>query len=187
MPTFDININGLGGLQGPGGKQWSITYPGGVDYHVLNSDDTGTSYASYAYQTGMNGWANFNISYTGEPFTPAYSHINSVYLIDCQYFNNWQLGHGTINVFCYDGVTVYAGDAVAQYNNVWTYADKTWATNPAGGDWTAAAINAMQWGARICVYEDGGPPITGLSYLHVVVDYSLTLPDRSIKVRGYSF
>lgn len=69
------------------------------------------------------------------------------------------------------GGTNYYGTQVNPSSSVWTDYYYDWATNPAGGDWTAASLNAAEFGVMLVAYQYSGHAIR-TAYLDIVVTYT---------------
>lgn len=175
MPTFDINLTGNGVDVPPHGSYHYAVWVGGSgDFNNLNTigDDTYIKIWMSFFCSGGSA-ADYGC-YAGDPFIPAYSVINSVTLTSRLCVVLAPYPPPPTHVYCKVGGVTYAGSTVNVNNNVWTVVQNVWATNPAGGSWTAAAINAMQWGFYFPVvdYCSSGY-FSGCSYLHVIVDYTV--------------
>ncbi|MBA7550628.1 hypothetical protein ES705_43147 [subsurface metagenome] len=57
-------------------------------------------------------------------------------------------------------------------NNVWHTYSKEWATNPAGGNWTWAAINALQIGINMYSAAGGCPVTSCCTQVYVEINYT---------------
>jgi len=67
------------------------------------------------------------------------------------------------------GTTTYAGSTVDLTGDYTAYTAQ-WATNPAGGNWTWAAINALQAGYLTTCQDGGGGPTTEARVTQVYVE-----------------
>jgi hypothetical protein len=169
--TETETLNGVGIDTRPSGGGWTVTYVGGADYTVLNSNDDATSYKNYNYVFFGSGFGSFDESFDTTSFTSAYSTINSVTATARVYAHS--LGPDTNNSVYYrtaDGS--YYGTNVVTTADTWTTVSHTWTTNPATGvAWVPADINNEEFGFH-CQVRDSAAAYTRVSFLSVVVDYT---------------
>lgn len=138
---------------------------GAGDFTGMNADDGDTTY----WTTGTGGYKTWTYS---NPGLPAGSTINSVtvYIKGCApggYINNFY-------IIYWNGSTVYSDTVSNALTTNYTTYSKTWTTNPATGvAWTAAQVNAAEFG----VNTSGAGWGTRYTYTYVVVNYtSATAP-----------
>ena len=167
MPTATLYLTGLGTDVGAGGKNYTKAWVGLNNYTVHNDESDGT-YMGYTDNYCNGGYAADYFSYTADSFSASYTSINSVTLT-ARLYMGYTPTPTPMNVYCEVGSTRYNGSSVNCSNQTWTNVSNTWTTNPAGGNWTAATIAAMDWGYFLrwssCTQSYA-------SYLRITVDYN---------------
>lgn len=133
--------------------------------------DDGATYV-YAYQVNEGITTKYD-SYAHEAFVAPYSTINSVTL----YWRGWcatsiMQAWSQVTPFLRISGTDYAGSATYMTPSPTEYS-KTWYTNPAGGIWTASAVNDAQIGIKLIAASGFGyHAYTYCTQAYLIVDYT---------------
>jgi hypothetical protein len=167
-------LDGVGIDTRPSINGWTVSYVGGADYTVLNSDDAGASYKQYVYT--YLGSATYRESFDTTSFTSAYATINSV-TATAKVYMYAQAGALNHRVYYRTATGTFDGSGVSVVDSVWTTVSHTWATCPSTGlAWTPSDIDNNEFGFY-GVVKNGAGYYEKLSYLSVSVDYTpLTTP-----------
>ena len=152
-------------IQGEGSQAEGTYYPGdapGGGYTNLNSDDGDTSIvylnpAALAYLYHCYDMVNFAESYVAGSISVTL-YVKAKRAIDPFYTPYVRIA-GTN----YYGTQIYITTDYVTYT-------KTWAGNPAGGVWTAASLNAAEFGFRNLAGGAGG--ILYVTYMYITVTYT---------------
>ncbi len=150
----------------------TVSYVGGANYTVLNSDDAGASYVNVNFSwTGSYIWTNPRGCYSATAFASGHSAINSVTVI-AKIYHPYV---GTVTDYVYyrtSGSYWLGGSGTVVPSTTWTTVQYTWKTCPATGfAWTVADINSNEFGAQVQCADTGGANGTFISFLSVQVNY----------------
>jgi len=143
------------------------------DYRNLNSDDSDTSYG--LCQMLVTPYV-VNEGYSMVAFIEPYLSINSVTL----YVKARRTAANGVNLIPLVRIaaTNYGGGNNALSSAAYTISTKTWPTNPAGGAWTAAAINGAEWGWSSVSSPASAASYAYVTYMYIEVNYTaLVVPD----------
>lgn len=152
-------------VSGYGSEIQNLSIIGGADYTVLNSDDSGTSFA--LINIAPTGGISSN-TFLMTDFTPAYASITNVTL----YTKIYAYTTGLVWHISRIGGTDYLGSQVTVSGTgtteIYTTYSYSFNNNPATGTaWTTSAINDAEWGFKTNFGSNG----CRITYMYLVVTY----------------